>query len=320
MTDQVDQVAAAIVARLQASAEPVKPLELRQAIGCTPSQWAKAVQRLRWQGKLEFDSLTLAASLRPKSPDASLDHNRQEERPAPSQGAATEGAALANKAPAAGGAPAREIGAPPADDDPMGLAVAAELLDECEAFIAEHGLAPSTFGKLAAGATMLLEGLRNAKRGPQRRTVRRVRRFMAEWRERAADAQPPRGEPGSRNAKMRSAALIGTAEQRAEEAKRLAQVDAARNRRRPGETLADAVRREALEDGERRACARASGGGVQPIDLKRVPHHPKARKFEPLPAEIWAELRRLADELGEPAAELLPRAVEQGIAAIRRAA
>lgn len=320
MTDRVDQVGAAIVAQLQAASAPIKAVEIRAAIGCSASDFSQAVRRLRWRGMLEFGSMTLTSSMRGPSPDATPASNLQEERTAPSQGAAIEGAA-ANSAPAAGGALARHDSAPPAECDRLGPEIAAELLAECEAFLAENPMPPSTFGKLACGQTMLLTTLKNAKQGPQRRTVRRVRAFMDSWRIRAGELRARGGVPGSQNCQMRTAALVVSAEQREAEAEQRRQVEAGRANRRPGETLADAVKREALEEGERRAQARAAGGGVHPIDLaKSCAHHPKARKFEPLPAQIWAELKSLAEELGEPAAELLPRAVEQGIAAIRREA
>jgi hypothetical protein len=52
-----------------------------------------------------------------------------------------------------------------------------DLLDEIEAFRAAHGVAESTFGRLAANDTRLIGQLRNG-RELRRATVERVRRFM----------------------------------------------------------------------------------------------------------------------------------------------
>lgn len=128
------------------------------------------------------------------------------------------------------------------------------------------------------------------------------------------------GVPGSGNCAMRKRSLEVTAEERErlELARRAA--DLGRALRQPGETLAEATAREAGDQGERRAAARKISATVHdPIDLRKVsPNFPKARKFEPLPPDIWVALKALAEEQGERPMELLPRVVERGLESFRR--
>lgn len=230
-----------------------------------------------------------------------------------SQAAATE----------AGGALARDgqsVSRAPLADNPSGAQLAEELRG------AAHALNVSLSAFLAPlsgamSANRYLAQLSIAKQ-PKPETVERIRALIAG---RNVDPTLPphyfdRRNPVSGNAIMRDRALAVAEETRSKEDSARRASDLAKALRGPGETLADAVKREALDDGEQRKLARAAGGGVTPIDLSRGPHHPKARKFEPLPPNVWAELRRLAEELGEQPMALLPIVVEYGIAALRSAA
>jgi hypothetical protein len=316
MTDAVDRVAEEIVNKLRELPDDARPKssDLRREMGVTISVWQRALQRLRWQGKLEFGSLTLAHSL------------RQSSRTAPSQGAETEGGdALAKDASPAAGGVARdgEIAVAqviPAASPPVvtGEQLAAEL--EAAAAAAgqtlHHFLAPIRFGLHGA---RYIEQLRGAKR-PKPRTIERIRAFLrGELPEQYPGEEYAGGTEGSLNREYSRHRLHQTNQERERQQGLRQASELGKSLRQPGETLADAVRRECDDLGDRRRDARKLSTTVHdPIDLaKRCPHNPKARKFEPLPPQIWAALKALADEQGAAPMELLPAVVEQGIAAMR---
>lgn len=60
-----------------------------------------------------------------------------------------------------------------------------DILTEIQAFCAAHTLKESTFGRLAANDTMLIAQLRSG-REPRRKTVAKIRNFMATYRAKAA--------------------------------------------------------------------------------------------------------------------------------------
>jgi len=240
------------------------------------------------------------------------------DNPAASQAAAPEEGAHANAAPTATGGPARSTDGPPVDY-PTG----AQLTEELRNAAHQLDLPLAVFLAPISGVmspNRYLAQLSIAKR-PKPETVARIRALITG--QNVDPTLPPhyfdRRNPVSGNAIMRdrAQAVAEEARRKEDEARRASEM--ARALRGPGETLADAAKREAVEDGEQRKLARAAGGGVTPIDFSRVPHHPKARKFEPLPPKIWAELRRLAEERGEQPMALLQVVVEQGIAALRAA-
>lgn len=246
------------------------------------------------------------------------------DNPAAGQAAEPEGAAAA-VAPAAGGV-ARDGGnaiaqVAPAASPPV--VTGAQLTEELRNAAHQLGLPLATFLAPISGAlsaNRYLAQLSIAKR-PKPETVARIRALIAG--QHVDPTLPPhyfdRRNPVSGNAVMRDRAQVVAEETRRKENDARRASELARALRGPGETLADAAKREAVEDGEQRRLARTAGGGVEPIDFRRLAHHPKARKFEPLPPKVWAELRRLADERGEQPMALLPIVVEQGIAALRAA-
>lgn len=332
--DRIDQVAERIVARLREIAgEPApKSTALRRALGITISDWSKAVQRLRWQGKLEFGTLTLTASSRGVATVAG-------------QAAAREdGAALAKDAPSAtGGAARSQLDVPPVV--PLGQQLAAEI----DAFIfATPGMSKTRFGKQCLWGPAAVEEIRRAA-VPTDLTIAKVRAFIAANGDAAALARVaeafgevrPRGPregsayrlppeareedgPPSQNRMMMDKALEVATERREERDDRLLTAAVARVTRRPGETLASAVKREANGCGSRRRDARKLSGTVHDplpigqIDLSaRCTHHPKARAIPGLAPGRWEALRELAAEAEVPLADMLDRVIGAGILCVR---
>src|SRR5213592_4955462 len=208
---------------------------------------------------------------------------------APKEGAAdaTVPSAMGGVARIGGHAAAQETAAPP----PV---VTGEMLaDELEAAALatgqtlHHFLAPIRFG-LHGGR--YVEQLRSAKR-PKPRTIERIRAFLrGELAVEAEGVEYSGGTPGSLNNEYAGHRLNKLNQERERDCRRHEAAELGRALRQPGETLAEAVRREAEGIGEDRRTARKISATVHdPINLaKRIPHHPKARKFEPLPPEVWA--------------------------------
>jgi hypothetical protein len=57
-----------------------------------------------------------------------------------------------------------------------------DLLSEIDAFISAHRLTDAKFGRLAANDTWLLKDMKEKGREPRRKTVGKIRHFMATYR------------------------------------------------------------------------------------------------------------------------------------------
>lgn len=280
-------IADALVDQLRLVPEGIKPRlgEIRLAIAaelgaCSMGDISTALQRLRFQGKIEWDRLALAPSMRteraveparvppvatvksepappPAAPPARAPVEEQAEYPEAS-GTAREASGAASS-----GAASRDIvSASPSSlpERPTGL----QLLAEIDAFLERNpSMTKQMFGRQCLGADIGYYNIRNAKR-PQQRTVDKVRAFVA-------GIVPPR--PACHNApdcdvdpRPRE-----TAHDAAVRRGRNAQASRAGQRPMPAPALepevARAAREEATRAGERRHLAKSTGTVVHPLEI-----------------------------------------------------
>lgn len=219
-------------------------------------------------------------------------------------------AALPAASEEAGGATARA--GQPADDAPPAQPSGEQLWAEIEDCIARTpDITPGRFALLLGRSDQSFRQIAFAAR-PKPSTVERVRAIIAGRRE---PFTPFERKPRSADQSFVTVTGPTVTDEEREAARRAAE------HRLPGETLANAVRREAEEQGERRSTARVAGGGVTPLpgtgDLSRIPHSPRCRAVPAIDPGRWEALRALAEEMEEPLGAVIDRVIGAGILCVR---